>query len=565
MIETAAQTNERSEPSQWDMLRGTLAGLRRRHVTVQVLTGLALTLILCIEILAVAMFVDWWVELPWAVRLISLLAQGSLFIFLLTCYVIVPLLRQPDEDELALMVEKARPEFRSRLIAAIQLRRAGAVPAGASKALVDALVAETEQVVRGSDFRPIISAERLRKFGAMAVFILGIAVSGFIYGGDTSNALLQRTFLASLPVPRKTQVIVPEGNRVVGLGDSVRLDAFVRGIIPSHGMVEVHQPNRRLQVFSLEQARENPAHFARLLEKVQDSFDYQFSLGDGVSDTFRITAIPRPTVAEIACEQVFPGYTGLPVTQRNLGDLTLLAGSVLRLKVTATKEINRAKLRFVGLDKELPMQVNPENPRELKGQLIVPETGLNGFQVDMLDIQNMRSRDSAVYRIDLIRDNAPVVRLTYPERKEELLTRQATMLLAFEVSDDFEVAHLRLKYKVDTLDEGAEKVIDLDLEGAQRKQLRRRYHWELGKFIPPLAEGSTIEYWLEAEDNNDTTGPGISTCDHRLARIVSEAEKRTDLLNRAGDYLGSISDLVDDQERLNRDLGEIIRAKAGLR
>jgi hypothetical protein len=47
--------------------------------------------------------------------------------------------------------------------------------------------------------------------------------------------------------------------------------------------------------------------------------------------------------------------------------------------------------------------------------------------------------------------------------------------------------------------------------------------------------------------------------------VVSESEKRADLLNRAGDYLGSISDVAADQERLNKTLGATIRAKAGLR
>jgi hypothetical protein len=44
---------------------------------------------------------------------------------------------------------------------------------------------------------------------------------------------------------------------------------------------------------------------------------------------------------------------------------------------------------------------------------------------------------------------------------------------------------------------------------------------------------------------------------------VSEAEKRADLLNRAGDTLGSITDVTTDQEKLNRNLGTIIREKAG--
>jgi light-regulated signal transduction histidine kinase (bacteriophytochrome) len=66
--------------------------------------------------------------------------------------------------------------------------------------------------------------------------------------------------------------------------------------------------------------------------------------------------------------------------------------------------------------------------------------------------------------------------------------------------------------------------------------------------------------WIDA-----TPGPGVGITEHQLARIVSESEKRADLLNRAGDYLGSISDVAADQERLNKNLGAIIRAKSGLR
>jgi len=88
--------------------------------------------VVCLELLALAMFLDWWLELPWSVRLISLFAQAGLLIYLLVNHVAIPLLRQPDEDELALMVEKARPEFSSRLIAAVQLARPGAVPPSAS-------------------------------------------------------------------------------------------------------------------------------------------------------------------------------------------------------------------------------------------------------------------------------------------------------------------------------------------------------------------------------------------------------------------------------------------------
>jgi hypothetical protein len=43
-----------------------------------------------------------------------------------------------------------------------------------------------------------------------------------------------------------------------------------------------------------------------------------------------------------------------------------------------------------------------------------------------------------------------------------------------------------------------------------------------------------------------------------LLRVVSESDKRADLLNRAGDFLGTISDVTGDQEKLNFTLGTLI-------
>jgi hypothetical protein len=547
------------------LLQSRLDALRSRHVAVAVLTGVAMAVVVGVELLALAMFLDWWLDLPWGVRLVSLIAQIGVLAYITLRFIVAPILRQPDDDELALMVEKAKPEFRSRLIAALQLTRPGAVPAGASTSLVGALVGETEGLARPGDFRKIVPTDRLKKFGMLALFIPIIGVFGFLSGRETCGDLLKRVFLSNVPVPRKTRIIVPEGNRIVGRGDTVRLEAFVQGIIPAQGKVDVKYRSRRGQDFPLEQNKDNRANFARSLENVQDDFTYRFSLGDGVSETFTITAVPRPTVATIECAQEFPAYTGLKMAQRSLGDLTLLAGSILQLKVTATKNIKSAEINLVGVDSNLTLTVDAQKPREITGRFAVPAKGLTGFQIQMLDADGMESRDSAVYRVDVLPDKAPTVRITHPDRKEELVTRQATLLLGFDATDDFEIAKVRLRFKTDTYDAGAEKSLDLDLEGQRPQRLRRRYEWKLPDVLPGISEGSVIEYWFEVEDNNNVTGPGIGSTDHQLAKVVSEAEKRADLLNRAGDYLGSISDVASDQEKLNKNLGQIIRTKAGIR
>ncbi len=542
-----------------------LTALRRRHVSVQTVTGLALVTILSLEVFAFALFLDWWLELPRWVRFCALFAQFSFGTCLFALQVFIPWLRQPAEDELALMVERARPEFRSRLIATVQLARAGATAPNTSLSLVGALLDETRSLADSMDFRSIVPVERLKMLGTTALLVVLVSFAGTLAGGDTTSALLRRALLSSEPVPRKTRVAVPEGDRLVGVGDNVRLEAFAQGILPRNGKVEVRYRSRRAQEFSLEQNRESLGHFARTLENVQEDFTYQFTLGDGVSSAFNVRAVPRPAVATMLCEQVFPAYTGLKNVTRSLGDLSLLAGSMLNLKIAATKEVTFGELRLVGLESNVTLRLDAKNRRELTGQLRVPAKGLTGLQVQMIDADGMESRDAAVYRVDVLPDKAPVVRVTSPERKEELVTRQAVLLIGFDATDDFQIAELRLKFKLAGVDGGAEKSVALDLEGAKAAKLRRRYEWRIAETMPEAREGSVFEYWLEAEDNNNVTGPGFGVSDRQLAKVVSEAEKRADLLNRASDFLGSINDLVTDQEKLNRNLGEMIRAKTGMR
>ena len=88
--------------------------------------------------------------------------------------------------------------------------------------------------------------------------------------------------------------------------------------------------------------------------------------------------------------------------------------------------------------------------------------------------------------------------------------------------------------------------------------MRRRHEWKIGAINPLLPKGTSIEFWAEAEDNNDVTGPGVGASEHQIATVVSEDEKRADLLNRAGVYLGSIGDMAVDQEKVNQRLGALI-------
>ena len=129
------------------------------------------------------------------------------------------------------------------------------------------------------------------------------------------------------------------------------------------------------------------------------------------------------------------------------------------------------------------------------------------------------------------------------------------------------IAKIFLRYKIDTVENAAEKFIALDLSKENPDELRnvrRRHEFDLGALRPTVMEGANIEYWVEVQDGNNVTGPGVASSDRFRVRIVSEIEKRADLMNRLNDQLGAIDFVAEDQEKLSQALGAMIHGKSSV-
>ena len=544
------------------LLAGKLAAVRSKKVGVETGSGVAMLLGGLVLALGIGMAADWFLDLPWAVRLLLFLGYLAAAGHIIWHRILIPFLRQPDDDDIALLVERGNSPFGTRLIAALQLTRPGALQSGEAPALVRALVSETERLAEPVDFTAVICTRQLRRLVGWAVVIIGIGGVVFWKGEEVSRDLLSRAFLSrEVEVPRKTRIGQTSGDIRIARGDNVNLFALAKGVVPERAKLVLKFTSGRTQEFLLDGSQTNRAHFAQAMENVQDTFDYTFHIGDGKSRSARVEAIERPGIAKLDATQIYPEYTGLGTVRRSLGDLTLLVGSKLNLTLTPTKEVAKGAVLVTSSTNAapitLPLLVNPKNAREVQVSIPITSEALTGFSIHLEDKYGFRSKDDAVYRLEVLPDRAPVVRITYPERKEDLITQRATVLIGFEAVDDFAVKQLFLRY---TVDGGEEKGIELTLETPSRA-LRRRYDWKVGALNPKPPEGATLEYWIEARDNNNVTGPGIGTSEHFTAKVVSDAEKRADLLNRVGDSIGAIGEAANDQEKLNQRLGDIIQGR----
>jgi hypothetical protein len=524
-------------------------------------------------LLTVQMFADWWSNLNVFIRALILLADLGLLGYFTWKRLLPPLLHPPNVEACALMVEKYWPRFRGRVIASVQFGKGRS--SADSPELINVVQKETDSGTAMMNFGAIIPTKMLARRLYVALVVSAIFGALMFFLAPASTALFERVFLIPAKVPRKTDIDVINGNKIIPSGEGVIIEAMASGIVPAHGRVTLEDDSGKIREITIDPLPDDPDHFSLKIDRVEQPLTYTIRINDATSDTYSVKTIPRPDVTAIDCVQVYPAYTGLPDTKRTVGNLALLAGSKLKIHATTNSKVVKAVINLIGINKTLPLTFTATDNSELTGEIEIPATGLTAFAIQITNQAGITSGDETQYRIDLIPDHPPTIDLTYPERLQELYTLKAKPNIGFVANDDYGLVKVTLCYRLvaDTdnnapVDPNAPaattapvKTIEMDLGGGHPQNMKNRYPWDLSAIKPPLVEGNTIEYWMEAEDGNNVTGPGITDSEHHTIKIVSETEKKAEIMNRLVDSLSTLTDINQTQQKINEDLGNIIQGK----
>ena len=540
------------------VLRNKLARTRFSILAVELARRIAITFSVLVTLLTSLLFLDLFADLDIQTRSLLLFSIITLTA-ILTIWSLFSLITKWKNDEtLALEIERKNKDFDSRLISSIQFaKRQAAFPENAPISMIHNMILETKDASKKFNFLKIVNPKALTR--ATLIFFVIIITSGIWVYSEKDNIpiLVKRALGEQIEIPRDTTIIEEPNISRVGIGDNIQMTFKVKSKKTSELKANLnieYNSGRNVKV-SLERTEKEPDTYTGTIEDVPESFSFDAQIDDAKTKTLTVTAIERPTIKNISATQVYPEFTKQSPTNHVPGDFTFFPGSEVTINIESSKELDSGNLKFLGSDNQMPLSVNEANKKEGVAKIKIPSQSLSGLSVSLTDSDEMDSKNNAIYKISLLTDLPPEIRITYPKRSEELVTRKATLLIKYEAIDRFGVNSINLKYK---REENEIVTIPLMKEESSMKQISDSYEWNLGSLKTGLSEGDQIEYWLEASDQN-LSGLNISSSEKLSLKVVTPEEKRADLLGRTSDALGSVDEATNDQENLNKDLESIIR------
>ena len=545
-------------PSAIRVLRNKLARTRFSILAVELARRLTVTFSFLITLLTSLLFLDLLADLKIETRSLLLFSIITLTAILIIWSLFSLITKWKNDETLALEIERKNKDFDSRLISSIQFaKRKAKFPENAPMSMVHNMILETKDVSKKFNFLKIVNPKALTR--ATLIFFVIIITSGIWVYSEKDNIpiLVKRALGEQIEIPRDTTIIEEPNISKVGIGDNIQMTFKVKSKKTSELKANLnieYNSGRNVKV-SLERTEKEPDTYTGTIEDVPESFSFDAQIDDAKTETLTVTAIERPTIKNISATQVYPEFTKQSPTNHVPGDFTFFPGSEVTINIESSKELDSGNLKFLGLDNQMPLSVNEANKKEGVAKIKIPSQSLSGFSVSLTDSDEMDSKNNAIYKISLLTDLPPEIRITYPKRSEELVTRKATLLIKYEAIDRFGVNSINLKYK---REENEIVTIPLMKEESSKKQVSDSYEWNLGSLKTGLSEGDQIEYWLEASDQN-LSGLNISSSEKLSLKVVTPEEKRADLLGRTSDALGSVDEATNDQENLNKDLESIIR------
>jgi len=434
----------------------------------------------------------------------------------------IRVLRRPDPDERARIVERAYPAFNDRLISAVQLGRLreGELH-GQSQSLIDALLVRVESETAAVDPRVCLPSRKLHLTArtayavTAAVLVLVLILPPNRAGGFYRLLDYDRAYVS----PDTVSVFVLAGDDTIIRGEDFSTPGFLSGW--RFEPVNIYYRWDDSQSWSLKpvDVDDKTGNFTAVVEKPRVSFSYYIEAGSVTTPRHRVTVIERPVVEKIEFTLSYPRYTGLGVVEKrdNDGNIRALSGTEVAMTVRANKPL-------------ASMTVNWSDSTEtacgiegLVGATTFTVDRTVDYHIALVDTLGIENANPIEYRVTALVDEPPRVTIASPAA-EITLPLSMAFPIVYRAGDDYGLTSARLRYRLPYDDGDRETVLK---QGGMGADFEDSFLWNMGDL--GLLPDDTVTFHIAVFDNDTVNGPKIGLSDTVTVRVPSMTDLLSDM------------------------------------
>lgn len=417
-----------------------LKAILRRVRRIQFFRGILGVLTLSLATLLLIMAADFLLA-PLSSAIRWVLFVGLLLVVLgsLWALFVRPLHKKIELLQIARWLEVRHPELQERISTAMEL--AGTSGAGVSPNLLEELIKKAEVDVQ--DINPMIEvkSKKVRAWVLPAVALIGIFLLLFGVWPEQARRLLVRAVVPFSQIGNAGAVafeILP-GDLEVIEEDPVTLKVLYEGSSENILTLETTRADgevtKELLPFSTEENGKPVALYE--LATARESFRYRIMAGKSVSDSYQVTVWPKPRFHQLDAELEYPGYTGLARAKHALGSegVEAIVGTKIRLEGTPNTPIESGVFRIDG--KEIaPVKIEKSATGGRVSIAFTMEPKLTGVGTIVLKHRLGREIEAARFPVKALPDEAPVVKLLTPVKRELKVKPSDQLALSYQVLEE---------------------------------------------------------------------------------------------------------------------------------
>lgn len=519
---------------------------RRRLRLLLAAVGLARVVSLAVLLFAGLLLVDWWLHLPTAARVVTLLIYLSAILISFWLTLVVPLRERWSNAAVLAHLDATVPESQGMLLDLHDLLtgrdRIAEVQGERGRQLAAEAVSRLGPLAETVPLSQAFQQRRVNRWLAVGGgLILGLVLAGIAW--PTYLAIgAERLFnpFARTRWPHRTTITVqrPDNGWAVPQLESFTVQAEVSGDVPAQVTLAYRPLGTRNWSREKLPMQERPAtdgdrpartvthHFP----EVREALEFTLEGGDYQTDPQEIAIIQRPFLKSITAHYQYPRYAGLPDRTVAGGQLAGIEGTQVQLSFDCSMPLERAAFVFTpegaGATAERT-ELTQRSPTTFEKTLLLERDGR--YAVELYEANGYREARPEVYEIRVTPDDPPEIELLAPG-KDLLETRQATVEVAFRARDKLGLAKVEFLYQLGDAETAPLSDRITGPIAQTGTDVPVRFTWDLRKM--ELPEAGTLGYFVRVQDNNPT-GRGKVQSPPGQIKLVKPSEFHLEALERA--------------------------------